>query len=50
MTDEHFGIGIIEYMAAGVIPVAHNSGGPQMDIVVDYNGKQVGTNLFTLFS
>ncbi|KAJ1970696.1 asparagine-linked glycosylation protein [Dimargaris xerosporica] len=33
MRDEHFGIGIIEYMAAGLIPIAHNSGGPKMDIV-----------------
>jgi alpha-1,2-mannosyltransferase len=33
MTREHFGIGIVEYMAAGMIPVAHKSGGPLMDIV-----------------
>lgn len=33
MWNEHFGIGIVEYMAAGCIPVAHNSGGPKMDIV-----------------
>ncbi|KAJ3220628.1 asparagine-linked glycosylation protein [Chytriomyces hyalinus] len=33
MRDEHFGIGIVEYMAAGVIPIANNSGGPKMDIV-----------------
>jgi alpha-1,2-mannosyltransferase len=42
MTDEHFGIGIIEYMASGVIPVAHNSAGPKMDIIVDYYGRKVG--------
>ena len=34
MIDEHFGIGIVEYMAAGVIAVANNSGGPAADIVV----------------
>ncbi|KAI9358635.1 hypothetical protein DFJ73DRAFT_622269 [Zopfochytrium polystomum] len=34
MTNEHFGIGVVEYMAAGLIPVAHDSGGPKMDIVV----------------
>ncbi|GAX84154.1 hypothetical protein CEUSTIGMA_g11577.t1 [Chlamydomonas eustigma] len=34
MQDEHFGICVVEYMAAGVIPLAHNSGGPKADIVV----------------
>lgn len=33
MTDEHFGISVVEYMAAGVVPIAHNSAGPKMDIV-----------------
>ncbi|KAF2075173.1 hypothetical protein CYY_003521 [Polysphondylium violaceum] len=33
MTAEHFGIGVVEMMAAGVIPVAHNSAGPKEDIV-----------------
>ncbi|KAJ1648349.1 asparagine-linked glycosylation protein [Dispira simplex] len=33
MKEEHFGIGIVEYMAAGLIPIAHRSGGPQVDIV-----------------
>lgn len=26
MVDEHFGISVVEYMAAGAIPIAHNSG------------------------
>jgi alpha-1,2-mannosyltransferase len=34
MLNEHFGIGIVEMMAAGIIVVAHNSGGPKSDIVV----------------
>lgn len=34
MWNEHFGIGIVEMMAAGLIVIAHNSGGPQSDIVV----------------
>ncbi|KAG2488628.1 hypothetical protein HYH03_012800 [Edaphochlamys debaryana] len=33
MTDEHFGISVVEYMAAGVVPIAHNSAGPKQDIV-----------------
>ncbi|KAL7752476.1 asparagine-linked glycosylation protein [Sorochytrium milnesiophthora] len=42
MWNEHFGIGIVEYMAAGLIPLAHNSGGPRMDIVVAHNGQPTG--------
>jgi alpha-1,2-mannosyltransferase len=33
MRNEHFGICVVEYIAAGLIPVAHNSAGPKMDIV-----------------
>jgi alpha-1,2-mannosyltransferase len=33
MWNEHFGIGIVEMMAAGLITIAHNSGGPKLDIV-----------------
>jgi alpha-1,2-mannosyltransferase len=43
MWNEHFGIGVVEYMAAGLIPVVHNSGGPKMDIVVEVDGKPTGT-------
>ncbi|PGH27542.1 hypothetical protein AJ80_00783 [Polytolypa hystricis UAMH7299] len=35
MWNEHFGIGVVEYQAAGLISVVHDSGGPKMDIVVD---------------
>jgi len=35
MRQEHFGIGIVEMMAAGLLTVAHNSGGPKTDIVED---------------
>ncbi|CAG8483898.1 8426_t:CDS:2 [Ambispora leptoticha] len=42
MWNEHFGIGVVEYMAAGLITIAHNSGGPKMDIVVDHNGYKTG--------
>lgn len=33
MREEHFGIGIVEMMASGLIPVVHDSGGPMFDIV-----------------
>ena len=33
MIDEHFGIGIVELMAAGLITIANNSGGPRADII-----------------
>jgi alpha-1,2-mannosyltransferase len=33
MWNEHFGIGIVEMMARGLIVVAHNSGGPKSDII-----------------
>ncbi|KAF8895230.1 mannosyltransferase [Infundibulicybe gibba] len=42
MIDEHFGINIVEFMAAGVIPVAHASGGPLKDIVVPLDGRMTG--------
>lgn len=42
MIDEHFGIVVVEYMAAGAIPIAHNSAGPRMDIVVEQEGRKVG--------
>ena len=33
MWNEHFGISVVEMMAAGLVVVAHNSAGPAMDIV-----------------
>jgi len=33
MRQEHFGIGIVEMMAAGLLTIAHDSGGPRSDIV-----------------
>eukprot|EP00850_Spirogloea_muscicola_P012568 SM000082S22810 [mRNA] locus=s82:71980:74285:- [translate_table: standard] len=42
MTDEHFGISIVEYMAAGAIPIAHNSAGPKQDIVLEEDGLPTG--------
>ena len=34
MWNEHFGIGVVEMQAAGTIPIAHNSAGPKLDIIV----------------
>nr|POE52193.1 gdp-man:man(3)glcnac(2)-pp-dol alpha-1,2-mannosyltransferase [Quercus suber] len=39
MWNEHFGIGVVEYQAAGLISVVNDSGGPKADIVVDIDGK-----------
>lgn len=42
MENEHFGISVVECMAAGCVVVAHESGGPQQDIVVDWQGRPTG--------
>ncbi|KDN38772.1 hypothetical protein RSAG8_09322, partial [Rhizoctonia solani AG-8 WAC10335] len=42
MVDEHFGINVVEFMAAGLIPVVHSSGGPLNDIVVPYQNQPTG--------
>lgn len=34
MWNEHFGIGVVEYQAAGLVSVVHDSGGPKEDIVI----------------
>ncbi|KAH8082473.1 mannosyltransferase [Cristinia sonorae] len=47
MVDEHFGINVVEFMAAGVIPVTHASGGPLNDIVVPFDGKPTGFHATT---
>lgn len=47
MWNEHFGIGVVEYMAAGLIPVVHNSGGPKLDIVVKVDGLPTGFHFVT---
>lgn len=45
MVDEHFGINVVELMAAGLIPLTHASGGPLVDIVVPYQGEPTGPSM-----
>ena len=47
MYAEHFGIGNVEGLAAGLIPVVHNSGGPKLDIVVPFEGQPIGFHAAT---
>ena len=47
MWNEHFGIGVVEYQAAGLIAVVHDSGGPKLDIVVPFEGKETGFHAST---
>ena len=42
MWNEHFGIGLVECMAAGCIMIGHDSGGPKLDIIVEWRGQSVG--------
>ncbi|XP_050305996.1 GDP-Man:Man(3)GlcNAc(2)-PP-Dol alpha-1,2-mannosyltransferase [Anthonomus grandis grandis] len=42
MLDEHFGISVVEQMAAGLIVVAHKSGGPLLDIIETSEGSRLG--------
>ncbi|KAA8644813.1 hypothetical protein EYZ11_009328 [Aspergillus tanneri] len=42
MWSEHFGICVVEYQAAGLISVVHDSGGPREDIVVDLDDGATG--------
>ena len=48
MWNEHFGIGVVEYQAAGLISVVHDSGGPKEDIVVEIDGQPTGKSHLNL--
>jgi alpha-1,2-mannosyltransferase len=47
MWNEHFGIGVVEYQAAGLISVVNDSGGPKEDIVVEVDGLPTGFHAST---
>ncbi|KAH8821283.1 glycosyltransferase family 4 protein [Xylogone sp. PMI_703] len=47
MWNEHFGIGVVEYQAAGLISVVHDSGGPKIDIVTAVDGEPTGFHAST---
>ncbi|KAH8899717.1 GDP-Man:Man(3)GlcNAc(2)-PP-Dol alpha-1,2-mannosyltransferase [Thozetella sp. PMI_491] len=47
MWNEHFGIGVVEYQAAGLISVVHDSGGPKLDIVTEIDGQPTGFHATT---
>ena len=36
--DEHFGISVVEFLAAGLVVIAHASGGPKDDILTPEDG------------
>ncbi|EPQ29320.1 uncharacterized protein PFL1_03075 [Pseudozyma flocculosa PF-1] len=42
MVDEHFGINVVEFMAAGLITLSHASAGPLMDIAVPVDSERTG--------
>lgn len=42
MVDEHFGIGVVESMAAGLLTLSHKSAGPLLDIAVPVDGEPTG--------
>lgn len=42
MWNEHFGIGVVEYQAAGLVAVVHDSGGPKIDIVTEVDREPTG--------
>lgn len=48
MWNEHFGIGVVEYQAAGLICVVNDSGGPKQDIVIEHGGGPTGIEISSL--
>ncbi|KAI5286772.1 asparagine-linked glycosylation protein [Ascosphaera aggregata] len=48
MWNEHFGMSVVEYQAAGLLSVTHDSGGPRKDIVVDLGDGPTGYRATTV--
>lgn len=51
MVDEHFGINVVEFMAAGLITLSHASAGPLLDIAVpvqDIDGRKQPTGFHAI--
>jgi alpha-1,2-mannosyltransferase len=46
MWNEHFGIGVVEYMTSGLITLAHQSGGPLMDILNNEGNQKETIGMF----
>ncbi|CAB4062260.1 ALG11 [Lepeophtheirus salmonis] len=42
MWNEHFGIAVVEMLAAGLVTLAHRSGGPLMDIIIEDDNSRNG--------
>lgn len=40
MWNEHFGIGVVEYLNNGVVPIVHASAGPYLDIVTGFDDNE----------
>ncbi|CAK7904249.1 GDP-Man:Man(3)GlcNAc(2)-PP-Dol alpha-1,2-mannosyltransferase [[Candida] anglica] len=40
MWNEHFGIGVVEYLSKGAVPLVHASAGPLLDIVTGWEDEQ----------
>lgn len=44
MLNEHFGISVVEFLAAGLLTLTHNSGGPKIDIIDESRTGFLATN------